>query len=248
MERTESCRDLSIKQLVGGVFTVAKRNKMNKKYRNKITVILLSLMLLTLSVGVALAHRPTRQTADVLTFADFSDVGDAWLHRGHHGITAGANVQGAEAGVYTMWWVVWNTPEGCGTPWACMEPDLFNAASGVAIGYAGGRVVGPNGRLHIAAHLQEGATLSGFPYPEFQAIGLELNETTLIDTDHAEVHLVLHYHGEAIPALVESALHTFNGACVYDPPITGTEPTYGLPGPNTCVDTFFSVFPSPAAP
>lgn len=140
-----------------------------------------------------------------------------------------------------MWWVVWNTPEGCFTPYACNEPDLFNPN-------AGGTLVGANGRLQIDAHLNEGATLTGFPYPEFSPIGLQLTHTSLVDTGHAEVHLVIRSHGAAIPGLINTAIQISNGACVYDPPINGSEPAYGTPGPNTCVDLYAAVFASPAAP
>ncbi len=191
------------------------------------------------------------QSAEAYTFADlpdFVDVGDSKLLRNEDGVAARTTVYGVEPGVYTMWWVVWNTPEGCFEPWACNEPDLFNPNAGLAIGYAGGAVVRSNGVLKITAHLNEGTTLTGFPYPEFQSIGVELNETTMIDSRHAEVHLVLRSHGEMVQGLVGEALRTFNGACIYDPPITGSEPTYGMPGPNTCVDQYFSIFPSEDVP
>ena len=92
--------------------------------------------------------------------------------------------------------------------------------------------------LNVAASLREGATLQRFAYPEFQAAGVELNETTMIDSRHAELHLVFRYHGELLPGLVGQATHTFNGACVYDGPIADADPIYGTPGPNTCWDPF----------
>ena len=223
---------------------------MNQTYRTKPLLILLSLtLLLVLGVAVVSAGPASTQTADAFTFTDPPvDVGEASLLRNNNGVTTQITLDGAEPGVYTMWWVVWNTPEGCGTPWACNEPDLFNANAGLAIGYAGGTIVDSDGELHIAAHLNEGATLTRFAYPEFQGIGLQLNETTMVDSRHAEIHLVVRYHGEKVPGLVSTALHTFNGACVYDPPIAGSEPAYGTPGPNSCVDVYFAVFGSSAAP
>jgi len=198
--------------------------------------------------GVATAEPATRQATDVLTFADLSDVGEARLLRTDNGITAKAGVRDADPGVYTMWWVVWNTPEGCGTPFACGEPDLFNPDAGVAVGYAGGAVVDSSGKLRVNAHLSEGEELTGFPYPEFQAIGVQVNETTMLDSRHSEVHLVLRSHGEKIPGLVGEMLHTFNAGCVYEPPITGSDPAYGTPGPNTCEDLYFAVLPSEDTP
>jgi hypothetical protein len=195
--------------------------------------------------GIASAEPTARQTTKVFAFADSSEVGEARLVRTDDTITAKAGVKGAEPGVYTMWWIVWNTPEGCGTPFACGEADLFNPDAGLAIGFAGGAVVDSSEKLRVTnATLSEGEELTGFPYPEFKSIGLEVNETTLLDTRHAEVHLVLRSHGAKIPGLVREMAHTFNAGCVYDPPITGSEPTYGTPGPNTCEDLYFAVFPS----
>lgn len=221
---------------------------MNRKYWNKKVVILLTLVLSILLAAAVAAAPAATQTADAFDFATMSDVGDSSLLRNDNGILAETTIHGAAPGVYTMWWVVWNTPEGCNIPFACVEEDLFNPNAGLAIGYAGGTIVDDNGQLHIAAHLREGATLTGFAYPEFQAIGVQLNETTMIDARHAEVHLVVRYHEEKIPGMVSTALLTFNGACVYDPPINGSEPAYGTPGPNTCADLYFSVFLSPVAP
>jgi hypothetical protein len=188
------------------------------------------------------------QTTDVLAFADFTDVGHAWLKRNDNGVTARGSVHGAAPGVYTMWWTIWNTPEGCFVPFGCSEPDLFNPNAGLAVGFAGGGVVGPNGELHVTARLREGAAVGRFPYPEFQAVGVQLTEESLTDSRHAEVHLVLRSHGPKVRGLVGEALGSFNGACVYDPPISGSEPTYGTPGPNTCADLFFAVFPSENSP
>jgi hypothetical protein len=204
--------------------------------------------IMILSAVPAAADSASMQEADALAFADFSDKGDAWLLRNDNGITARASLSGVPSGMYTMWWVVWNTPEGCFDPFGCLEPDLFNPDAGVAIGRAGGALVGPNGELNISAHLSEGSALSGFPYPEFQAIGVQLNENSMLDSRHAEIHLVFRYHGEKVPGLVAEATHTFNGACVYEGPIAGSAPAYGAPGPNTCSDLFFSIFPSESAP
>lgn len=213
--------------------------------RMKILIAVIAVMALTTAPASA-GSPPDRQTTDVLAFADFSDVGQANLLRTSHGITARATARGIPAGVYTMWWVVWNTPEGCATEHQCGEGDLFDPEgdTGLAIGYAGGAVVGNSGKLTIAAHLREGQNLHGFPYPEFGAVGVSLTETSLIDSKHAEIHLVLRSHEERIPGMVGTQLRTFNGGCVYDPPINGSEPAYGEPGPNTCSDEFFAVFPS----
>lgn len=212
----------------------------------KTTIVLLAMALAVATAAPASAARPDRQNTDVLTFSDLSDVGGAHLVRTHRGVLTMARANGTPAGVYTMWWVVWNNPEGCATPFACGEADLFDPEgdTGLAIGYAGGDIVGRNGKLKVAAYLREGKTLKGFPYPEFAGIGVSLPETSLVDSEHAEIHLVFRSHQEPIGGLIGTQLRSFNGGCVYDPPITGAEPAYGKPGPNTCSDQFFAVFPS----
>lgn len=228
---------------------VTVRRPRRRRWIPRVALVVHIMALLTVApVGVAAAEPPTRQSADVFTFADLTDVGEARMVRTDDSITAKAGVRDAAPGVYTMWWVVWNTPEGCGVPFACVEADLFNANAGLAIGYAGGAAVDSSGKLRINAHLSESAELTGFPYPEFQSIGLQLTETSMLDTRHSEVHLVLRTHGERIPGLVPDMMETFNGGCVYDPPIAGSEPAYGTPGPNTCTDLFFAVFPSEDTP
>lgn len=191
------------------------------------------------------------QMADMFRFADepdFVSTGTGWLLRTDSTITTAARVYDAEPGAYTMWWIVWNTPEGCLEPWACTEADLFNSDAGLAVGYAGGAVAGPNGILYIWSHLSEGTPLIGFPYPEFSSIGVALTETTLIDSRHAEVHLVLRSHQQPGAGSIGEALRTFNAACVYEDPIAGSAPAYGTPGASQCVDTYFAVFPSENAP
>ena len=217
----------------------------------RMTILLALIALAAVSVAPAAAGSPPQeQKTDVLAFADFGDMGQAKLLRSRGGMTAIVEARDIPAGVYTMWWVVWNTPEGCAMPHQCGEGDLFDPEgdTGLAIGYAAGAVVGNNGRLSIGAHLREGKTLHGFPYPEFGALGVSLTETSLVDSDHAEIHLVLRSHQGRIPGMVGTQLRTFNGGCVYAPPISGSAPAYGEPGPNTCSDQFFAVFPSPDTP
>ncbi len=195
----------------------------------------------------AAAGYATHQDADVFAFADLPDLidaGDADLTRTGSTVKAKFTMDDAPEGVYSLWWVVWNTPEGCETPYACNEPDLFNPNAGLAIGYAGGGTVGPSGNLAINARLTEGQELTGFPYPEFSEVGLQLQDPTMFDSRHAELHLVLRSHGDGIPGLFGEMRRTFNAGCEYVGPIDGSAPTYGTPGPNECEDVYFAVFPS----
>lgn len=212
------------------------------RLRTLLTIV--ATLLLTLSVGIPAVASPIHQTTDVLTFAETEDVGDAVLRRNANSIRTRVQVEDAAPGAWTVWHVIWNTPEGCATPYECVEADLFNPDAGLAIGYAGGRVVGENGILNVAVHLREGEQLEGFPYPETIATGLQLTEDTMIDSQHAEVHLVMRHHGPLVRGLVPDMIRTFNGGCVYEFPIEDSAPTYGAPGPNTCADVTFAVFES----
>ncbi len=211
-------------------------------------------LLVVVAVLLAVAAIPVsadagRQANDLLAFADLTDVGTAELERTGDDVRARVHAS-APAGVYTMWWVVWNTPEGCATPYACGEVDLFDPEgdTGLAIGFGGGTVVGGNGVLTHSASLAEGTTLRGFPYTEFGAVGVSLTETSLLDSDRAEIHLVFRSHQSVIPEMLRSQLTTFNGGCSYDPPLDVSNPDYGVPGPNTCADTYFAIFAASARP
>lgn len=212
----------------------------------RLTIVLTAVALVAFTAAPASAQ-PDKQATDVLAFdEDLTKVGDATLVRSGRGVVAHVKAHNIPAGVYTLWWVVWNTPEGCATPFQCLEPDLFDPEgdTGLAIGYGGGAVVGPGGNLSLSAQLKEGRALEGFPYAEFGAIGVSLTETTLVDSEHAEIHLVLRTHGELIPGMVWSQRSTFNGGCVYEPPISASDPAWGVPGANACSDEYFAIFPS----
>ncbi len=211
--------------------------------RRHLSALLTALLLLfPVGVGTATAEQAIHQRAEVLTFGDQQDVGQARLLRTDDTVHTRARLSGIEPGVYTLWWVVWNAPENCQTPFVCTDTDLFDPDVEVAIGYGAGRVVEQSGRLNLAASLREGEELTGFP-TEFR---IPLADE-LVDARHAEIHLVLRSHGEKIAGLVDEMLHTFNAGCTYTGPIEGSEPPdYGTAGPNTCEDRFFAVFTTPS--
>lgn len=207
--------------------------------RYTLTAVAAVMLLAPLSYGAAADPAATHQNTDVLAFDGFADVGDAHLVRNDNGITTRLRLSGLQPGVYTLWWVVWNAPGNCATPFACTDADVFNPDVQVAIGRGGGRIVGSHGNLNLAASLAEHQELTGFP-TEF---GIPTADA-LADARHAEAHVVLRSHGPKIPGLTNEMLHTFNAGCVYESPIDGTEPAYGTPGPNDCEDLYFAVFPS----
>lgn len=202
-------------------------------------------LLLALAVPVAAwAGSATHQDAELHAFpgtgVSAPEEGTAHLVRNDHGVRTRIRARHLTPGVYTLWWVVWNAPEECATPFACDEGDLTNPDVGLDIGFGGGRIVGANGNLNLAASLREDTDLTGFP----QEFGLALTNEGLTDARHAEVHLVLRTHGEPIDGMVDEMLHSFNGGCRYEGPIAGTAPAYGPAGPHTCTDVLFAVLPS----
>ena len=146
------------------------------------------------------ATKATHQSADTYTFG-LEDVGESSAVRTDTGISVSVSADGLDPGVYTMWWVVWNNPEECLDAWACLEHDFGDPDIQVAVGYAGGVVVGSNGKAHVSAHLSEGETLAGFP----DEYGIT-PASSLADSRHAEVHVVLRDHGDPIAGLVGNML------------------------------------------
>lgn len=184
----------------------------------------------------AAAHSWDRQQTDVFRFDDLEPTGESTLIRGRRGVFAKIRAEDLAPGVYTIWWVIWNNPEACGAD-GCTGDDFGNPAIDVDIGYAGGGLVGPSGRLTRFALLREGEPLEGFPAELGLASG-----SGLVDAQQSEVHLVVRDHGEPIWGLIREMRSTFQGGCTYDFPVE-VPPIYGTPGPNTCEDVAFAVFP-----
>jgi hypothetical protein len=111
--------------------------------------------------------------------------------------------------------VVFNKPSLCTATQGGCSPDdvvakLMTGQDPIGIGvlYAGGHVIGNNGKFSFGAHLSEG-DLSGCQ-TSAPFVGAC---TALADSVTAEVHLVLHDHGPPIPGKVSSQTGTFEGGC-----------------------------------
>ena len=178
-----------------------------------------------------------RQQAEMFRFDDLSETGEATLFRTRRGVVANINVEDLNYGVYTLWWVIWNNPEACGTD-GCTDADFGRPEVDVDIGYAGGGFVGRRGKLRRTVWLFEGQSLNGFP----TELGLT-SGSGLMDAQDSEVHIVVRDHGEPIWGLIRDMRSTFQGGCTYDDLPPSVPEVYGTPGPNTCVDVAFAVFP-----
>ena len=75
------------------------------------------------------------------------------LKRTEDGVSIKVNTKDLPPGEYTNWWVIFNNPEYCETPYSCSEGDLGNADVGTAIFFATGGSVGPNGKGKFNADL-----------------------------------------------------------------------------------------------
>ncbi len=124
----------------------------------------------------------------------------------------------------TNWWVVFNNPDAC-TAGACDEDDVRAFFAGnddpkIGVHFAAGHVA-RSATWNASASLREGDT-SGL-----------LFGSPLMDTDAAEVHVVVRSHGNPSslpPGERDDAIRTFGGGC----------------GDNVCGDPQAAVFLAPA--
>lgn len=164
--------------------------------------------------------------------------GTSTLYRNKNGITVNFKAKNLYPGAYTIWWVIWNNPEDCGIPNECADSDFGFVE--VEVLYAGGHVVGNNGKGNISAHLKAG-DVSGSINDLFElpaAGGLQAGNTF-----DAEVHIVLRTHGPKVPGLVNEQISSYAGGCdtpFLIPPFTAYPDEIGQ-----CADIAAAVF-SPA--
>jgi hypothetical protein len=108
-------------------------------------------------------------------------------------------------------------------PWA-VEPGEEDARRDHRGNQSGGHVIGGGGVANWGGALRLGD------------ISQALWGTGLTNPLGADVHLIVHSHGPAIPKTIASMIHSFGGGCSNVPPGTGA------PGPNECVDLQFSAY------
>lgn len=160
-----------------------------------------------------LFNRQSKSTVDVINPILGEITGTSTLHRSKNGITVNYKTTGLAPGyTYTVWWVIWNNPENCGTPFECNDLDFAIADKvGVEVLYAAGHVVGNSGKGNFSGHLNvddDSASINplfGLP----PAGGLQSGNTF-----SAEVHLVLRSHGPKIPGMVNEQISSYEGGCL----------------------------------
>lgn len=204
------------------------------------------LLLVTIAAIVAgphgLASEPvSKSTSEVFAFAEpTTPVGTSTLARTDDGIRASMRTDGATAhDTYTLWWVVFNDPEGCSAP-GCGDDDIFVdgdptkgldedqiAAADIVVAYAAGSIASGRGRAGFEAHLEAGT----------RDVEVVFGDGAILDDPStAEVHLVARSHGPKVPGKVRDQIGSFAGGCdvFLDPPAVPT-------AAGECADVLFSV-------
>jgi hypothetical protein len=122
--------------------------------------------------------------------------------------------------VYTLWWIIFDAPEGCAAgPDNCTLADIFapgNPADATVFGPAAGSLAGGSGTATFAGHVGPGDE------PNF----IDLGDGSVDDPLSADVAFVVRNHGPAIPGSVSEQLSTFDGGCP----------------PNNCMNVQFGIF------
>ncbi len=135
--------------------------------------------------------------------------GSSFLMRTSNGVAFSLDTRALEPDVaYTAWWVVFNAPEQCATPYACGAVDLDNAAVEPGVLFAAGRVADAFGQARFVASIDYGDVPNG----EDQVPNPERAHAIAAD---AEIHIVVRDHGTALndADAREIQLATFNGGC-----------------------------------
>jgi hypothetical protein len=225
--------------------------------RRFIALMAVTTLIIAVAAVPAGAHKG-EQESDIYLFSDETvDIGDTVLVRSPKRLSVKIEATGlTPRHAITVWWVIFNEPENCLTPYQCGLFDTFGEAFGgnaenvkVSVPYTTGGIVNSKGEFTKVASQQVG------PADESANTFLGDVDFGLTNPMGAEVHLVVRDHGPLIPGLVHEQIGTFGGGC--DPALNQADPAMPfwidfdgtfpvLPG--ECNDIAFAVNPSPNAP
>ena len=184
-----------------------------------------------LSVGGAgPANNSYRQTVDMIQFGTGNPVpGAAVLTRTANRMTLDLSTQGlVPEATYSVWWVIFNSPENCIVPNSCGEADVFSEpgvlnpvgvpAARISATWAIGFITDEHGRINTRAEIIDGAlpvgTFVDNGWSSPAGFGPDENAGLVAGNGlGAEVHVVLRSHGPAVAGSVASQISTFNGLC-----------------------------------
>lgn len=149
--------------------------------------------------STAVVYHPIRDTV----------LGNSTLIRSHDKLIAKFETSGLTPGyAYTLWWVVFNSPENCGSV-PCGLPDLADPATKVDLLFTSGLVADESGTAMFSGQLLENDGSKSVN----DVAGLPIDVGGLWDTTTAEVHLAIRSHGPAIPGMVEEQISSYSGGC-----------------------------------
>src|SRR4030095_2200882 len=172
--------------------------------------LLVAVTLLSITPAMA-GDQAVRTTANVYWNWDpVNPVGTSEITRSSSGITAVYKTSGLPKDhAYTLWMVIFNNPELCSVPLACVAPrEVGSASIGSDFHFVGGHVVGGSGNLTVAGHLKVGDN-SGSGLVEIGSTGFPL-----VDPFKAQVILAIHSHGPKLTGQgLKSQISSFLGGC-----------------------------------
>ena len=191
----------------------ARTNRLLKSSALSLTFVLALFALHVANKGSVLAAgRGNITTSPVYWMWDPDTViGTSRLIRTESGITAVFHGSGVPKGhAMTLWFGVINNPGACATS-PCTLADFSNPEVQGDFLWGGGIVTGGSGKDHFGGHLRVGDA-SGSAFIEF---GMPEAAVGLLEPLTAEVFLLIHSHGPAVPGQVlKSQMTSFTGGCV----------------------------------
>lgn len=140
-----------------------------------------------------------------------SRTGRSVLTRGQGGLEASYGGEGLTPGdAVTLWFIIFNNPEGCATSPCSIPADVFNPDARADFHWGDGRVVGPSGNAMFNGSLPVGQTTTS------GKVETGLGEAVALDDPRgAEVVLALHSHGPALTGSdLVAQLTSFTGGCM----------------------------------
>ncbi len=184
----------------------------------------------------------------------FDHAGHARIVRTDKGISGNISVileneSGSAKGLaVTLWLVIFNNPEECATPNACLDPDFANSDVMVDVVYGGGTIVGASERATIGFHYKAGENTGSIADIFFLPLNDEDEGFGLLNPRGAEVHYVIRFHGPVNPPEMPGQIQSYEGGCVFNAPYgrdfpSGSDNLYlGL---GDCQDVIFAINPPP---
>lgn len=169
---------------------------------------ILTILLLMIFYGTAMAGTDSTQ----IRWFSNAEATSGWSHLTRTGGMIIVTMEVAElvpGDVYTLWWVVFNTPAGCTD--GCGEDEIFNEdgslnvagvlAAGISIGNASGNVAKSDGTLEFGARMPRSGDTGGHQLlftPYVFGAGEETDYLLYASSnDDAEVHVIVQSHGQA---------------------------------------------------